>query len=56
MRAAVSRPFIANALACEDAAIRGGMVCMSHDATSPQVRQAAGRRLAFLVDPAYALV
>lgn len=37
---------------CEQSAIRGGTVCWKHGGAAPQVKAAAERRLATLVDPA----
>ncbi len=37
---------------CRRVAINGGTVCRSHGGAAPQVRAAAQRRLADLVDPA----
>jgi hypothetical protein len=37
---------------CRAQAIRGGNVCITHGGAAPQVRAAAVRRLAALVDPA----
>ena len=39
-------------LPCKNPAVRGTNVCMTHGAAAPQVREAARRRLALLLDPA----
>ena len=36
---------------CKKAAIMGGTVCATHGGSAPQVKKAAARRLAKLVDP-----
>jgi len=39
-------------LPCKNPAVRGTNVCMTHGAAAPQVREAARRRMAMLLDPA----